>query len=240
MKTKSTVLTKEERDILILAAIYPPSKQLSNSEIAQRLGISVNGVKTLIHQACVKLGAHNRNEAIFLAIRQGKISLNEFYSLDELAELLSSLGPDMLKMVAQLVRQSPEYYIPQSNYELIPHIAKEQDNILTQGERDVILLIGYGLTNKEVAKWLCISATTVRNRLSQACSKLGATSRGDAVILAFKQGALSMSQYLTIDDIFRFLAPMGSETLEKIAQLLTQNLNVSQSEQPQNKVLTRS
>ena len=240
MKTKSTVLTKEERDILILAAIHPPSKQLSNSEIAQRLGVSVNRVKMLIHQACVKLGAHNRNEAIFLAIKRGEIRLNEFYSLDELAELLSPLGPDMLRRIAHLVRQSPGYYILQSNYERIPHIAKEQDNILTEGERDVLILVGHGLTNKEIAERLCISATTVRNRLSQAYSKLGATSRGDAVMLALKQRDLSMSLDFTIDDIFWFLAPMGSETLEKIAQLLTQNLNISQSEQPQNEVLTCS
>jgi DNA-binding CsgD family transcriptional regulator len=240
MKTKSTVLTREERDVLILAAIHPPSKQLSNGEIAQRLGISVNKVKTLIHQACVKLEAHNRNEAILLAIRQGEIILKEFYSLDELVELLSPLGPDMLRRIAHLVRQSPGYYIQQSNYKNIPHTAKEQDNILTEGERDALILVGHGLTNKEIAEWLCISASTVRNRLSQACSKLGATSRGDAVMLALKQRALSINLDFTIDDIFRFLAPMGSDTLEKIAQLITQNLNISQSEQPQNEVLPRS
>ncbi len=239
MKTKSTILTKEERDTLILAAIHPPSKQPSNSEIAQHLGVSVDKVKTLIHQACVKLGAHNRNEAIFLTIRRGEISLKEFYSLDEIVELLSSLGPDMLRRIGQLVRQSPGYYL-QSNYEHITHIAKEQDNMLTEGERDVLILVGYGLTNKEIAGWLCISASTVRNRLSQACSKLGAASRGDAVMLALKQGALSMSRLYTVDDIFQFLSPMGYETLEKIARLLARNLNVSQSEQPQNEVLTRS
>jgi len=90
MKTKSTVLTKEERDILILGTIHPRGKHLSNSEIGQRLGISVSRVKNLIHHACVKLEAHNRIEAIFFAMKRGEISLNEVYSLDELAEILSS------------------------------------------------------------------------------------------------------------------------------------------------------
>src|SRR4030042_6536852 len=103
MKTKSTVLTREERDILILGAIHPRGKHLSNSEIGQRLGISIGRVKTLIHQACVKLEAHNRNEAIFLAIIRGEINLNEFYSLEGLAELFCSLGPDMLRRIAHLV-----------------------------------------------------------------------------------------------------------------------------------------
>ena len=67
MKRKSTVLTKEERDVLIAAAIHPNVKYLSNKEIAQHLGISVSRVKTLIHQACLKLGAHY---IAFLAIRK--------------------------------------------------------------------------------------------------------------------------------------------------------------------------
>jgi len=101
---KSTVLTREEREILILGAIHPGGKHLSNSEIGQRLGISVSRVKTLIHQACVKLESHNRIEAIFFAMRRGEISLNEVYSLDELAEILSSLSPDMLRRIAHLVQ----------------------------------------------------------------------------------------------------------------------------------------
>ncbi|MGD0876971.1 MAG: sigma factor-like helix-turn-helix DNA-binding protein, partial [Anaerolineales bacterium] len=66
MKTMNAILTKEERDILILVSLHPGGKHLSNSEIGQRLGISVTRVKTLMHQACAKLNAHNRNEAVFL------------------------------------------------------------------------------------------------------------------------------------------------------------------------------
>jgi DNA-binding CsgD family transcriptional regulator len=109
MKTKSTVLTKEERDILTLAAMHPGGKHLSNSEIGQRLGVSVSRVKNLMHQTCLKLGADNRIEAIFFAMKRGEISLNEVYSLDELAEILSSLSPDTLIMIAHLVRQELEH-----------------------------------------------------------------------------------------------------------------------------------
>jgi len=90
MKTRNTIITREERDILILVSRHPGGKHLSNSEIGQHLGISVTRVKTLMHQACLKLKAHNRNEAVFIAMRQGEISLNELFSLDELAEILSS------------------------------------------------------------------------------------------------------------------------------------------------------
>jgi len=66
-------------------------------------------VKTIIHQACVKLQAHNRNEAVLLALIRGEISLDEPYSLDELAERFSSLDPDMLRRIAYLVRQGLEH-----------------------------------------------------------------------------------------------------------------------------------
>ena len=42
MKVKYAILTKEERDILALAAKNPGDKHLSNAEIARRLGISVS------------------------------------------------------------------------------------------------------------------------------------------------------------------------------------------------------
>jgi DNA-binding CsgD family transcriptional regulator len=83
MATRMTILTAEERAILILVAQHPGLKHLSNSEIGQHLGITVTRVKTLIHQACVKLDADNRNEAVLMAIRQGEIKLNELMPLEE-------------------------------------------------------------------------------------------------------------------------------------------------------------
>lgn len=106
MTTKSIILTQEERDVLILVVPHIGEKHLSNSEIARRLGISVSKVKTLIHQACLKLQARNRVEAIHLAIKRGGMSASDFYSLDEIAEMISSIGPDILNEVAQyMVRQ---------------------------------------------------------------------------------------------------------------------------------------
>ena len=224
MKTKSTVLTKEERDILILAALHPRGKHLSNSEIAQRLGISVSRVKTLIHQACVKLGAHNRNEAIFFAMKRGEISLNEFYSLDELAEILSSLSPDMLRRIAHLVRQELEHgHLPGKDEQIIC-TDRRQDTILTKRERDVLILAGRGLTNIEIADRLYISISAVRTFLNRACTKLGARKRADAVVLALKQREISVGEIFSLNEVVQGLAPLGAESIEKIAQLLNQKL----------------
>lgn len=222
MKAKGTILTREERDVLVLAALH--GQHLSNSEIGQRLGVSVNRVKTIIHQACVKLEAHNRNEAIFLAIRRGEMSLNEFYSLDELAEILSSLDPDMLRRIAHLVHQEVEHgHLPGKDEQII-RTDRRQDTILTKRERDVLILASRGFTNKEIADRLYISIGAVRIFLNRACTKLGAHKRADAVVLALKQREISVGEISSLNELLQFLAPLGAESVEKIAQLLDQKL----------------
>jgi DNA-binding CsgD family transcriptional regulator len=222
MKTKSTVLTKEERDILILAALH--GQHLNNTEIGQRLGISVSRVKNLVHQACVKLEAHNRIEAIFFAMKQGEISLNEVYSLDEIAEILSSLSPDMLRRIAYLVRQELEYgYLPQKNEQII-RTDRRQDTTLTKRERDVLILAGRGLTNIEIADRLYISISAVRTFLNRACTKLGARKRADAVVLALKQREIGVGEITSLTEVVQGLAPLGADSVEKMAQLLNQKL----------------
>ena len=222
MKTKSTVLTKEERDILILAAQH--GQHLSNAEIAQRLGISVNRVKTLIHHACIKLGAHNKNEAIVSAMKRGAISPTEVFSLDELAELFCSFSPDMLRRIAQLVRQKLEYGHLLENDDQIIYTERRQDTILTKSERDVLILAGRGLTNKEIADRLCLANGTVRVFLNRAWTKLGASNRSEAVILALKQREISGDEIAPLNEIVQYFAPSGAESLEKMAQLLSQKL----------------
>ena len=221
---KSTVLTREEREILILGAIHPDGKHLSNSEIGQRLGISVSRVKTLIHQACVKLEAHNRIEAIFFAMRRGEISINEVYSLDELAEILSSLSPDMLRRIAHFVRQELEHRnLPRKNEQIIC-TDRRQDTRLTKRERDVLILAGRGLTNIEIADRLYISISAVRTFLNRACTKLGARKRADAVVLALKQREIGVGEITSLNEVVQGLAPLGADSIEKMAQLRNQKL----------------
>ena len=75
MDQSGHLLTRDEREILVLSALHPNLKHLSNKEIAQRLGIPVTRVKTLFHQTCQKLGADNKNEAFLLAMRRGEINV---------------------------------------------------------------------------------------------------------------------------------------------------------------------
>ena len=52
---------------------------------------------------------------------------------------------------------------------------------LTPRERDIMLLVGEGLTNGEIAARLCVELSTVKNHLHNIFEKLGVHTRADAL-----------------------------------------------------------
>ena len=63
---------------------------------------------------------------------------------------------------------------------------------LTRRERQVLELAGQGMTNREIAAELTVSVRTVQSHLSSIFSKLGVGSRTEAVLLAVREGQLSL------------------------------------------------
>jgi DNA-binding NarL/FixJ family response regulator len=57
---------------------------------------------------------------------------------------------------------------------------------LTPREREVVLLVGQGLKNREIAKRLAISETTVRHHLTSVFAKLEVTDRLSLLLFALK------------------------------------------------------
>jgi len=224
MEAKEAILTKDERDVLILAGAHPNYQHLNNTEIAQCLGISVSRVKTLIHQACVKLRANNRNNAILSAVVKGEIRLDEFLSLDELAELISALHPDTLRRIIHFVREWLEHGQLPGDEEQTIRTYRRQDTILTKSEQDVLALVGRGLTNREIADTLYVSVSTVGTFLHRACAKLGARNRSEALALALKRREIGIGDVYALNELIPFFAPLGVEYLEEIVQLMSQKL----------------
>jgi DNA-binding NarL/FixJ family response regulator len=222
MVTTNQILTKEEREVLVLAAVHPNLRHLNINEIGQRLGMTTTTVKTHIHQACVKLGADNRNEAVLLAMQRKEISLDELISVDELAEILSSVEPDVLRRIALLVQQCGLKKALPETHEAIPCLERKQNGKLTNRERDVLILSSHGLTNGEIAEKLCMTTSAVRTFLNRAFTKLGARKKADAIQLALKQGEISVGELSSLDELANYLAPLGADNIEKLANLLVQ------------------
>ena len=59
---------------------------------------------------------------------------------------------------------------------------------LTDREREVMALVGAGLSNEEIASRLVVSPATVRTHVSRAMMKLHARDRAQLVVMAYQHG----------------------------------------------------
>jgi len=61
-------------------------------------------------------------------------------------------------------------------------------DVLTEREREVVALVGEGLTNDEIAERLVVSPATAKTHVSRAMIKLAARDRAQLVVLAYESG----------------------------------------------------
>lgn len=208
MKRARTIITSRERSVLLLVA-----RGFTNSEIAARLNTTLSGVKTTLYSACNKLDARNRIEAVLFAIRQRVISVNEVFTLPELVELTATLEPESVERIADLLRRKLAQETPQAG--ATAGQAKQIE--LTDGERSVLILVGRGQTNTQIAHHLETSTSTVKLLLHQACLKLGASSRAQAFIEALRRRAIRVDEAFSLDELAELLAALGPDGLENMA-----------------------
>jgi len=71
-------------------------------------------------------------------------------------------------------------------------IAHATHDALTEGEVDVLKLIAAGNANKQIADKLSISEATVKSRVTNILSKLGASDRAHAVTIGLKRGIIEL------------------------------------------------
>jgi len=63
-----------------------------------------------------------------------------------------------------------------------------QLTVITEREREVLALVGQGLTNDEIGKSLYLSPLTAKTHVSRIMSKLGARDRVQLVVIAYETG----------------------------------------------------
>jgi DNA-binding NarL/FixJ family response regulator len=103
------------------------------------------------------------------------------------AYLLKSLLHKELLETVRAIHAGKKSISPEASYELAEHAT---DDALTPGEIEVLRLIAAGNANKQIAVQLSITEETVKGRVKNILSKLGANDRTHAAMIGVKRGII--------------------------------------------------
>jgi DNA-binding NarL/FixJ family response regulator len=70
----------------------------------------------------------------------------------------------------------------------------QQLAVLTEREREVLILVAAGLSNDEIAEHLVVSPATAKTHVNRAMTKLGARDRAQLVVAAYQSGLVQTSR----------------------------------------------
>jgi DNA-binding NarL/FixJ family response regulator len=108
-----------------------------------------------------------------------------------------SAEPDELLDAIRAIHRGEALLSPTATRALIgrflsgPEARSERLEVLTDREREVLALVGAGLSNEEIAAQLVLSAHTVKTHVNRAMTKLGAHDRAQLVIAAYETGLVT-------------------------------------------------
>ena len=140
---------------------------------------ALDGVRVVV------LTTFELDEYVFAAIRNGASGflVKDTEPVDLLRAVRSVAAGDALlspgvtrRLIGEFALRSRE---PAAAGQLAP---------LTEREREVLGLVGEGLTNDEIATRWVVSPATVKTHVNRAMSKLGARDRAQLVIVAYETG----------------------------------------------------
>lgn len=105
------------------------------------------------------------------------------------AYLLKNLLHKELLDTIRAVHAGRKALSPEASFEIAEHAT---DDALTKAEVDVLRLIAAGNANKQIAHRLSITEETVKGRVKNILSKLGANDRTHAATIGLKRGIIEL------------------------------------------------
>jgi len=126
---------------------------------------------------------------IVLTTYSGDVQIMRALKAGARAYLLKSLLHKELLDTIRAVHAGKKTLSPEVSFELAEHAT---DEALSLGEINVLRLIAAGNANKQIAEQLSISEETVKGRVKNILSKLGANDRTHAAMIGMKRGIIDL------------------------------------------------
>ncbi|MET9666666.1 response regulator transcription factor [Streptomyces sp. NPDC006475] len=168
------LIHRHRPDVLLLDIRMPKLDGLTAVAEIAKLGSSTQ---------VVMLTTFGEDEHVARALRAGAAG---FLLKDtppiELAQGVRAAAQGQAILSPQITRQVIDGYVgPEDNRE---HEAKQRLQVLTDREREVLVLLGGGASNAEIAQALFMGEGTVKTHVSRILAKLDCNNRVQAAILA--------------------------------------------------------
>jgi DNA-binding NarL/FixJ family response regulator len=149
------------------------------------------------------LTTYDLDEYVFRGLRAGASGF-----------LLKDVAPEELVKAIRLVAAGESLLSPSATRRLIEQFVQtpqaptspEGIHALTEREREVLALIGRGLSNGEIAQRLFVSVATVKTHVNRLFGKLGLRDRVQAVVLSYERGLVRPGEHAA--DASPFSDPM--------------------------------
>ena len=131
------------------------------------------------------LTTYERDEYVFEALRAGASGfLTKEVSPAGLREAVRTVAAGQSLLSAGATRSLIEAFVSRPPHR--PDAARLE--VLTEREREVLGLVGRGMSNVEIGRTLFLSPATVKTHVNRAMAKLDARDRAQLVITAYETG----------------------------------------------------
>ncbi|MFE4392694.1 MULTISPECIES: response regulator transcription factor [Streptomycetaceae] len=137
----------------------------------------------------VVLTTFELDEYVFEALRSGAAGflVKDTEPADLLRAVRVAVAGDALLSPGVTRRLIGEFAARSKRPETVPQ-GLSDISMLTEREREVLALVGMGLSNEEIARRLVVSPLTAKTHVSRAMVKLGVRDRAQLVVLAYESG----------------------------------------------------
>jgi DNA-binding NarL/FixJ family response regulator len=125
---------------------------------------------------------------IVLTTYQGDVQVLRALQAGARAYLLKGHDQELIETI-HAVYEGRKKIPPEIAAELADHAT---DEALSEREIDVLRLVAAGNSNKQIADHLIVAEATIKSRITNILSKLGASDRAHAVTIALKRGIIEL------------------------------------------------